>query len=65
MESVNAKVEEPEDANISDLSYFSIPPEEEWRVPFLSELLNIKAGRLQTDLTKRMIIQLIYDVAVN
>ena len=37
----------------------------EWRVPFLSELLNIKAGRLQTDLTKRMIIQLIYDVAVN
>ena len=37
---------------ISDISYASVPPEEEWRIPLLMELLEIRSGRLQSPLSR-------------
>ena len=61
----DANVNTPEEVNIENISYIHLSPEESWRVPFLKELLEVKAGRLQTELSKRMIIQLIIDVATS
>ena len=62
---IDANVNTPEKVNIENISYVPLPQEESWRVPLLKELLEIKAGRLQTDLTKMMIIQMIIEVATS
>ena len=61
----DANVNTPEEVNIENISYVDLPQEESWRVPFLKELLEVKAGRLQTDLTKMMIIRMIIEVATS
>ena len=37
---------------ISDISYASVSPEEEWRIPLLMELLEIRSGRFQSPLSR-------------
>ena len=61
----DANVNTLEEVNIENISYVDLPQEESWRVPLLKELLEVKAGRLQTELSKRMIIQMIIEVATS
>ena len=58
-----AKVEKICDVNIDTFEYFPISEEEEWKVPFMVELLEMLAGKLDTDLSKDDIEDMIDHVA--
>ena len=60
-----AQVEDISEVQISNISYASTPPEEEWRIPILLELLEIRAGRLESSLTVEEIKDLIDLVATD
>ena len=47
-----ANVEDISQVFISDISYSPVPPEEEWRIPLLMELLDIRSARHQTPLSR-------------
>ena len=48
--------------NIDTFEYCPIPEEEEWKVPFMVELLEMRAGKLDTDLSKDDIEDMIDNV---
>ena len=43
----------------SDISYAPVPPDEEWRIPLLLELLEIRAGRLDSPLSSKEVEDII------
>ena len=43
------------DASFLDVSYFPVPSEDEYRVSLITELLEMKSGRLSCELTKKEI----------
>ena len=59
---LDSKVENISDVDISDVSYVSVPDEEEWRIPLVKELLEIRAGRLLSILTEKELEKLIFAV---
>ena len=55
-----SQVEHISDVNISDVSYVSVPVEEEWRIPLVKELLEIRAGRCLSILKEKEVEKLIF-----
>ena len=50
---------------LSKLSYKAIPNDEEWRVPLVLELLELRSGRLESILTKEEILTLLNEVTTD
>ena len=56
---------EIENVSISNLNYNPVPINEEHRIPLIQELLEIRAGRLETQLTKDEIKSMINILCIN
>ena len=50
--------------DINTLKYSNIPQDEEWRVPLLKECFEMKAGRLESNLTQKEITHIINTVSI-
>ena len=48
------------EVDLSNVSYVSVPMEEEWRIPLVKELLEIRAGRFSSILTEKEIEKLLF-----
>ena len=46
-------VEDIQDASFLDIQYEAVPTEEEYRVPLIKELLEIRSERIDSGLTKK------------
>ena len=47
--------------DISDISYVSVPDEEQWRIPLVKELLEIRAGRFFSIQNEKEVEKLIFE----
>ena len=53
------------EVNLENIKYVALPPEDQWRIPMLRDLLEARAGRLYIDLSRRDISRLIYEVTTS
>ena len=60
-----AKVSTLDEVFISNISYMPTPRDEEWRIPLVIELLELKAGRLNSNLTIQEIETILNDTCSN
>ncbi len=51
------------DVQLCDIEYVPVPDEEEWRIPILFELMGIRSGRLESNLSLREVYTLIGNVS--
>ena len=50
---------------LENIKYEALPPEDQWRMPMLRDLLEARAGRLYIDLSRGDINRLIYEVTTS
>ena len=50
-----AEIEDISDVCANEIRYASVPQDQEWRCAIIDELLEIRAGRLQTELSTKEI----------
>ena len=58
------KVNRMDMVDISSLKYSNIPQDQEWKVSLLKECLEMKAGRLESNLTMKEIKHIIDTISV-
>ena len=62
---LDSGVDNISEVNISDIIYAPVPTEHLWRIPVLTELLELKAGRLESDMDIEDIQASIRDLTVS
>ena len=48
----DANVDTLFNVSLSDIHYVPVPEAEEWKIPLLQELIEIRSGRLQSNLSR-------------
>ena len=59
-----AGVEHIEQVDTSKLSYSTVPEDQEWKISLIKELIEMRSGRLEANLTMKEITQIIDDISV-
>ena len=62
---VDSGVDTISEVNISDIIYAPVPTEHLWRIPVINELLELKSGRLESDMDMEDIQASIRDLKVS
>ena len=57
-----AQVEHISEVSLTNITYAEIPAEDEWRIPLLNELFEIRASRLVSILSEKELEKLIFEV---
>ena len=57
-----AQVEHISEVSLTNITYAQLPIEDEWRIPLLNELFEIRAGRLVSILSEKELEKLIFEV---